>query len=143
MGHPLWFFLFFLFKPFFCDISVQLWRDGLSVTDFPSTEDWKTELETAHQDESWLHALFCFGFFSPHKTLLKWVACSCEVGLTSAGLQPSVTEPHAEDQITVRTPSTGESQKDTMSHLFVICEGDAGESQRKPQRFEAVSLLAF
>lgn len=64
------------------------------------------------------------------------------MGLASAEPHPSGTETHTEDQITVRTPSAGESQKDSLvlciydaacSHLFLTCEGDAGESRHKRQ----------
>lgn len=60
------------------------------------------------------------------------------VGLTSAEPHPSGTEPHTEDQITVRTPSTGEAPEKHFTHsalcihdtvgllLFMTQEGDAG-----------------
>lgn len=42
---PYVFFYLFVSLPLLCDISVQLWRHGFSVTDFPCTEAERQRLK--------------------------------------------------------------------------------------------------
>lgn len=124
------------FSPLVCDISVEPWRHGLSVTTFLA-QRLKEKSRSSTPGRVWLHAFFFKQGFAEE---------SAAVRLTSAELYPSGAEPHTEERRTVRALCAGKPlERNPVTHpvlclhhtprlhLFVTRREDAGSSRYKPQ----------